>query len=604
MQSPLRPVPETSTAFRGLQFLIEPEPWLRVFSRNVGDLFRPGPPPVWITAKPAQYWPDALVHRPVAWRSTRQSFLLHTLAALFVYWLNLLWLNQPRIAPQSPISSSTLHYELSEYLPAVTPQAVKPLRPRRARPQKADPEYAVQEITVTNKNRLSTRQTIVQPGPFVLKQDVPLPNLIVSTQLPGAPIAAHHALRELPLETPQIAPPVAQVAQSNLHSLIFPPAAQPVVAAPAEPIASHAPVHALPLAGPIVIAPALETVMRKLNALQIPPQSPQIAAPPSEIAANHSIASLPVAAPQVAPPSSEIASARVLQNLPMAAPQVAPPAPAATARNMSSLGLPLATQTAVPPVAPVSTGGSAREKELGQLLVLNAQPAVPHEPITLPAGNRPGEFTASPQGRPGATAQPEIKAATDAPLAPHPVSGGSAGEIYVAPPPVKITANAVIAIASPPPAARPFAPDKADAQPHDRIDTQVFGTRRHYSMKLSMPNLSSAVGSWTVRFAELNAIGPAGSDLSAPEAISKVDPAYPQDLMHDRIEGVVVLYAIIRSDGSVDGVRVLEGVDERLNENARRALEKWRFRPGTKDGQPIDIEAVVRVPFRVPRSPF
>jgi TonB family protein len=58
--------------------------------------------------------------------------------------------------------------------------------------------------------------------------------------------------------------------------------------------------------------------------------------------------------------------------------------------------------------------------------------------------------------------------------------------------------------------------------------------------------------------------------------------------------------AIIRSDGSVDGVRVLEGVDERLNENARRALEKWHFRPGTNDGQPIDIEAVVRVPFRVP----
>ena len=72
----------------------------------------------------------------------------------------------------------------------------------------------------------------------------------------------------------------------------------------------------------------------------------------------------------------------------------------------------------------------------------------------------------------------------------------------------------------------------------------------------------------------------------------------------DRIEGVVVLYAIIRSDGRVDSVRVLEGFDERLNENARKALEQWRFRPGTKDGQPIDIEAVVRVPFKVPRSSF
>jgi protein TonB len=112
------------------------------------------------------------------------------------------------------------------------------------------------------------------------------------------------------------------------------------------------------------------------------------------------------------------------------------------------------------------------------------------------------------------------------------------------------------------------------------------------------------VGSWTARFAELNASGPASADLSAPEAITKVDPAYPQELIHDRIEGVVVLYAIIRSDGSVDAVRVLEGFDERLNENARKALQQWRFRPGTKNGLPVDIEAVVRVPFRVPRSPF
>jgi TonB family protein len=74
--------------------------------------------------------------------------------------------------------------------------------------------------------------------------------------------------------------------------------------------------------------------------------------------------------------------------------------------------------------------------------------------------------------------------------------------------------------------------------------------------------------------------------------------------MHDRIEGVVVLYAIIHADGSVGEVRVLEGFDDRLNENARTALTQWRFRPGTKDGRPVDVEAVVRVPFKVPRNSF
>jgi protein TonB len=125
-------------------------------------------------------------------------------------------------------------------------------------------------------------------------------------------------------------------------------------------------------------------------------------------------------------------------------------------------------------------------------------------------------------------------------------------------------------------------------------------------MRLSMPNLSSAMGSWIIRFAELHSTGagPVRDELSAPEPIRKVDPAYPASMVADRVEGVVVLYAIIRSDGTVSEVRVLEGFDERLDENARAALEQWRFRPGTKNGVPVDVEAVVRVPFRVPKSPF
>lgn len=575
----MRPATEKSTApFRGLQFLIEPEPWVRVFARNVGDLFRASPPPVWITAKPADYWPDALVHRPVAWRAARQSFLGHALVVLAVYWINLAWLNQPEIVSIQPHQSSTLHYELSEYLPAVTPQNAKPAPPRRARPQKADPEYAVQEIIVTNENHISTRQTIVRPNPMMLKQDVPLPNLIVNAPLPGAPVVSNHPLRELPLAAPQVAPPATQVA-SNLHPLIFPPAATPVVAAPASPIAANHPTRTLPLEGPVVVPPAPDAIARN-QALQLPVQAPpEVAAPPTNVAAGRPVQALPIMTP---------------------APQIAPPAPSSVSRNLNSLGLPSADHTAAPPAQPVSTGGSVREKELGQLLVLNARPVAPLEPVAIPGGNRPGEFAASPEGRPGATARPEIKPGNSTP-ATNP-AGNGAGNIYVSPPPAKITANAV---APPPsPTTRPLTPDKTDSRPADRIDTQVFGTRRHYSMRLSMPNLSSSVGSWTVRFAELNATGPIGEDLSAPEAISKVDPAYPQDLMHDRVEGVVVLYAIIRSDGSVDGVRILEGVDQRLDENARKALQQWRFRPGTKNGQPVDIEAVVRVPFRVPRNSF
>ncbi|HET9366198.1 MAG TPA: TonB family protein, partial [Candidatus Angelobacter sp.] len=557
MQSSIAAALDTQKApSRGLQFTLEPEPWLRVFTRNVGDLFRATPPPVWVTAKPAEYWPDALVNRPVAWRSARQSFLCHALALLMLYALHLLWLNQPKVLPQVT-RTAVVNYQLSEYLPEVAPHNAKPQPPRRIHAQKADPELAVQEIVVTNENHISTRQTIVQPSPRFLKQDVPLPNLIVSTQVPGAPVAMNHPLQVLPVNVPQIAPPPEPLTQSRLQPMVF-PLSQPVVAPPSAQAATRHAMRAIPLEGAVVVAPAPETAAHNAHNLQIPAQAPDVAPPSSEIVANRSPAAplMPLSAPQVAPPASD----------------------AAVARNLSNIGLPAPQQAAAPPAQPISTGGSSREKEAGQLLVLNAHPIAPAGPITVPEGNRPGEFAASPEGHAGATARPEIKAGNSSPAANAPASD----EVYVSAPPAKITANAVVAA----PAFHPLLPDKSD-EPRDPIDTQVFGTRKHYSMKLSMPNLSSSVGSWTVRFAELNPTGQPGADVSAPEAITKVDPAYPQDLMQDHVEGVVVLRAIIRSDGRVDEVRVLEGVDERLNENARKALEQWRFRPGTKDGVPI-----------------
>src|SRR5262245_19764262 len=121
---------KTTAPSRGLQFIIEPEPWLRIFARNLADLFRASPPPVWVTAKPAEYWPDALVHRPVAWARARQSFLGHVLVALCIYTLNLAWLNRPQVLPETP-RSSPLRYQLSEYLPAVAPNHSRPQPLRR-----------------------------------------------------------------------------------------------------------------------------------------------------------------------------------------------------------------------------------------------------------------------------------------------------------------------------------------------------------------------------------------------------------------------------------------------------------------------------------------
>jgi TonB family protein len=137
--------------------------------------------------------------------------------------------------------------------------------------------------------------------------------------------------------------------------------------------------------------------------------------------------------------------------------------------------------------------------------------------------------------------------------------------------------------------------------PATELERQVFGQRKFYSMILNMPNLNSAGGSWIIRFAELQG-DDTGGDLTAPEATHKVDPGYPLELMRQNVQGTVTLYAVIRSDGTVGSVRVLNSPDQRLDSYARTALTGWHFRPATKNGSPVDLEAVVIIPFRPTRN--
>jgi TonB family protein len=81
-------------------------------------------------------------------------------------------------------------------------------------------------------------------------------------------------------------------------------------------------------------------------------------------------------------------------------------------------------------------------------------------------------------------------------------------------------------------------------------------------------------------------------------ATHKVDPAYPLQLMKENVAGTVVLYAVIHADGSVGNVRVLRGVDDRLDHFASDAIAQWKFQPATKAGVPVDVEATFRIPFR------
>jgi len=88
-----------------------------------------------------------------------------------------------------------------------------------------------------------------------------------------------------------------------------------------------------------------------------------------------------------------------------------------------------------------------------------------------------------------------------------------------------------------------------------------------------------------------------GGDVSAPVVISRVRPVYPARARNARVEGSVKLEAVIHRDGSVGDVRVIQGLRMGCTEAAIEALKHWRFRPGERNGVPVDVYFELTVDF-------
>ncbi|MBZ5726308.1 MAG: energy transducer TonB [Acidobacteriia bacterium] len=91
-----------------------------------------------------------------------------------------------------------------------------------------------------------------------------------------------------------------------------------------------------------------------------------------------------------------------------------------------------------------------------------------------------------------------------------------------------------------------------------------------------------------------------GAGVTVPALRFKVEPEYTEEARQAKIQGTVVLYVEIDPRGNPIHIRVLRGLDLGLSERAIEAVRKWRFRPGTKDGQPVTTRATVEVHFRLP----
>jgi TonB family protein len=355
----------------------------------------------------------------------------------------------------------------------------------------------------------------------------------------------------------------------------------------------------------------------------------------------HHRAASDMAAPEVAnseknPGQLNIASAPVVNQQPRM--PVAPmSAPVARRREAQ------AEAAAAPEVGDVASSGDAG---LHRIIALSATPAPPAPEVNVPQGNLAARIAISPDGKqPGVPGGAEndprgnggsggnsssMGGANGASGATNANAGGNAGSLPAA---VSISGGA-----NPRPSSGSVAPrethgtTKLNLKPMAPLGAspglssssrrgpvsvanfdpslppeKLLSGREIFTLHVNMPNLSSATGSWILHCAQLDEGDDAhfqrGGALSGPDLLQKVDPKYPPELIKEHVQGEVILYAIIRKDGSVDSIQLVRGLDPQLDRNAMEALAHWKFRPGTREGTPIDMETVAHIPFRYRVSP-
>ncbi|MGH9750925.1 MAG: energy transducer TonB [Candidatus Polarisedimenticolia bacterium] len=107
--------------------------------------------------------------------------------------------------------------------------------------------------------------------------------------------------------------------------------------------------------------------------------------------------------------------------------------------------------------------------------------------------------------------------------------------------------------------------------------------------------------------------GPGGPILSPDHPLITTQPAlieatralprYPEAARRARVQGVVILLIVIRTDGTVGRIEALRAPDHRFGFDlaAIEAVKEWRYRPALMQGRPVAVEAIVQVDFTLVR---
>ncbi len=101
----------------------------------------------------------------------------------------------------------------------------------------------------------------------------------------------------------------------------------------------------------------------------------------------------------------------------------------------------------------------------------------------------------------------------------------------------------------------------------------------------------------TVSFAEkIYKIGPG---IVPPKVLEKTEPNYTDQARSAKLEGTVALVMVVGTDQRAHDIKVTKSLDPGLDASAVASIKAWRFQPGSKNGKPVPVRAVIEVNFRL-----
>ena len=90
-----------------------------------------------------------------------------------------------------------------------------------------------------------------------------------------------------------------------------------------------------------------------------------------------------------------------------------------------------------------------------------------------------------------------------------------------------------------------------------------------------------------------------GNGVELPQLVRQVKPSYTSEAMRAKVQGVVLLECVVQTDGGVGNCNVQKSLDNTfgLDQEAIRAARQWRFRPGTRFGEPVPVLVTIELTF-------